>query len=411
MRRRPGVILMLAGLAIPTASWAGADEASEPSSARLIYLLPDGFRGWACVDFGVVDAPPLPREGDALVIRPRPGEVIATSDTRPNATPIRESWIESAGSRRPLPDEDRRRWIRFSDALVRDCTFFGTEDEANAAGDPAGAKEPPELAYGVSSEEREALVALYEATDGGHWTHRMGWLGLPGTECSWYGVKCRSVVDGRPTVTQLDLSENNLVGSLPESSGRLTHLERLHLYGNRLSGDLPDALMRRWLAGPLVFSGDLSLLTDVSEISFDSTSTSMLCAHHQVTLRPDGSARLLTKRCRNATRGDRRTFCDMKEGHLRPQQFARLAVLIERNGFFEMKAAHSRNVTDARFETTRVVRNGKPYRVSNYAAAAPFELWVVQTAIEGIASSVEWEKTTTRPKCPWAEDFDLPFRD
>ena len=282
---------------------------------------------------------------------------------------------------------------------------------AIATASRAGAGEASEVALGVSTEEREALVALYDATDGSHWTHRVGWLGLPGTECSWYGVKCWSVVDGRPTVTQLDLSENNLVGSLPESSGRLTHLERLHLYGNRLGGHLPDALMRRWLAGPLLFSGDLSLLTDVSEISFDSTSTSVLCAHHQVTLRPDGSARLLTKRCRNATRRDRRTFCEMKEGHLGPQQFARLAVLIERSGFFEMKAEHSRNVTDARFETTRVVRDGKPYRVSNYAAAGPFELWVVQTAIEGVASSVEWEKTTTQPECSWARDFDLPFRD
>jgi hypothetical protein len=42
--------------------------------------------------------------------------------------------------------------------------------------------------------------------------------------------------------------------------------------------------------------------------------------------------------------------------------------------------------------------------VENYAGGGPFELWVIQTAIEGVASSIEWEKTTTQPGCPkWDE--------
>lgn len=282
---------------------------------------------------------------------------------------------------------------------------------AAAASDVPGIGVPPELAQRISAEEREALVALYEATDGSHWTHRDGWLDPPGTECSWQGVSCWEDPDSPPTVTGLDLAENGLVGTLPEALGRLAGLQWLRLDDNRLGGRLPEALMRRWLAGPLSFSGDVSLLTDVSEISFDASSSSLLCAHRQMTLRPDGSVRLLTKRCRNATPADRATFCEIKEGQFWPQQFAGLAVLIEGNGFFGLQAAYSRPVTDAGFETTRVVRNGKPYQVSNYAASGPFELWVVQTAIEGIASSAHWDKTTTRPECPWAKDFVLPVRD
>ena len=38
--------------------------------------------------------------------------------------------------------------------------------------------------------ERDALVALYNSTDGANWTDNTGWLGAAGTECSWFGVAC-----------------------------------------------------------------------------------------------------------------------------------------------------------------------------------------------------------------------------
>ena len=50
----------------------------------------------------------------------------------------------------------------------------------------------------------EALVALYNGTNGASWTNRTGWLAT-NAPCSWYGVTCTS---GR--VTQLVLSNNNL---------------------------------------------------------------------------------------------------------------------------------------------------------------------------------------------------------
>ncbi|MGO9095836.1 MAG: hypothetical protein ACLQGV_11485 [Bryobacteraceae bacterium] len=74
--------------------------------------------------------------------------------------------------------------------------------------------------------------------------------------------------------------------------------------------------------------------------------------------------------------------------------------MLEKNGFFGLAGEHNRNVTHGTFENTRVTRDGKVHAVSNYADAAPVELWVVQRAIEGVAQSVEWEKTTTQPECP-----------
>ena len=38
--------------------------------------------------------------------------------------------------------------------------------------------------------ERDALIALYNSTDGDNWTDNTGWLGEAGTECSWFGVTC-----------------------------------------------------------------------------------------------------------------------------------------------------------------------------------------------------------------------------
>jgi hypothetical protein len=36
--------------------------------------------------------------------------------------------------------------------------------------------------------ERDALVALYNSTDGANWTDNTGWMGAAGTECLSFGV-------------------------------------------------------------------------------------------------------------------------------------------------------------------------------------------------------------------------------
>ena len=83
--------------------------------------------------------------------------------------------------------------------------------------------------------EREALVALYEATDGPNWTMNTNWLTDHGL--AWHGVR---VIDGH--VTELDLQANGLSGELPDALGNLSNLEYLHLGTNNLSDGIPDAL-------------------------------------------------------------------------------------------------------------------------------------------------------------------------
>ena len=87
--------------------------------------------------------------------------------------------------------------------------------------------------------DREALVALYEATNGPDWDESANWLSeLPIN--TWSGVKTNE--DGH--VTELVLSSNNLSGPLPPEIGDLVHLERLRLFRNDLSGPIPPEIGR-----------------------------------------------------------------------------------------------------------------------------------------------------------------------
>ena len=104
----------------------------------------------------------------------------------------------------------------------------------------------PTLAIGPTSAatDREALVALYNATDGPNWDDDDNWVSeAPLGE--WYGVTTND--DGR--VTSLDLSRhrlsgsrNQLSGEIPPELGSLANLISLNLSRNQLSGDIPPEL-------------------------------------------------------------------------------------------------------------------------------------------------------------------------
>ncbi len=89
--------------------------------------------------------------------------------------------------------------------------------------------------------ECQALVDLYQATNGPQWPIQGSWL-VTSTPCTtpWRGVACAG-----GHVVSLDRSTNNLdglVGPLPASLANLTELRVLKLAGNELRGPIPPAL-------------------------------------------------------------------------------------------------------------------------------------------------------------------------
>jgi len=138
----------------------------------------------------------------------------------------------------------------------------------------------------VPAWEREALIAIYNATDGENWSGYSSWtpwMGAAGTECDWWGVSCSN-----GSVTGLNLSYYNVSGFLPPELGNLSNLINLTLgieaYGStacdtdiaacaKLTGSIPPELgnltklekliiRRTQLSGPIPAElGNLTNLT------------------------------------------------------------------------------------------------------------------------------------------------------
>jgi Leucine-rich repeat (LRR) protein len=103
----------------------------------------------------------------------------------------------------------------------------------------------------IPPEERAALIALYNSTDGDNWRDNQGWktpplhtdgFAMPGTEKDWYGIICDMLHPGDERVRGIRLLFNNLTGNIPPELGNISYLEDLVLTLNQLTGNIPPEL-------------------------------------------------------------------------------------------------------------------------------------------------------------------------
>jgi Leucine-rich repeat (LRR) protein len=93
----------------------------------------------------------------------------------------------------------------------------------------------------VPESDFTALLDMYKYLNGAQWANKDYWM-QPGDVCKvWNGVKC-GLVNGVNRITELDLGDNELLGTLPESLGKADALNTLVLWKNNITGTLPDWL-------------------------------------------------------------------------------------------------------------------------------------------------------------------------
>lgn len=85
--------------------------------------------------------------------------------------------------------------------------------------------------------ERDALIALYDATNGDAWTNNTNWC-TDADLSEWYGI----YTDNNGKVSSISLSSNNLTGTIPDEIGNLEALWTLNVPYNQLTGEIPASI-------------------------------------------------------------------------------------------------------------------------------------------------------------------------
>lgn len=120
--------------------------------------------------------------------------------------------------------------MRHPSIIVLGAVLLGFASSSAAQAQPYDCANQQEIAVA----ECEALVALFQATNGTEWTKKTNWLTEAPVD-DWYGVEVKY-----DFVMDLDLSENNLSGQLPQKLDQLTNIRGLKLKRNNLTGTIPN---------------------------------------------------------------------------------------------------------------------------------------------------------------------------
>jgi len=168
---------------------------------------------------------------ESMMVTPERLHVEARS-ANTNLIPSNQIQIYGAGIQRellitPKQNESGEASI-FLTVTTPDGLTASTSFKINVSSDPL-----------IPYSEREALLSLFHQTNGYQWSITDQWIEKWGTECNWYGITC---VADRTHIEKINLSNNGLSGAIPITLSNLTYLKELDLHGNALTGELPGSI-------------------------------------------------------------------------------------------------------------------------------------------------------------------------
>jgi len=86
-------------------------------------------------------------------------------------------------------------------------------------------------------QQRYIMCVLHFATNGDFWNKKSNWLNAERSECDWYGITCDNENN---RIKRIDLSENNITGTLPNEIASLSNLVTLNMSYDDISGTIPE---------------------------------------------------------------------------------------------------------------------------------------------------------------------------
>ena len=206
------------------------------SRYRILILVPATLSAtlWAYACGDGTTAPPTPRppRQTTVAVTPETTQLTALGATVQLSAEVRDQNGQVTAGAAVTWSSSTTSIATVSGSGLVTAAGNGTVTIAASAGGASGTAE-----ITVTTSDRAALVALYQATDGQNWVSNENWL-TDAPLGEWYGVR----VDGQGQVAGLSLGSSNLSGPIPSELGMLASLTTLNLSSNSLSGQIPPEL-------------------------------------------------------------------------------------------------------------------------------------------------------------------------
>lgn len=122
----------------------------------------------------------------------------------------------------------------------------------------------------------------------------------------------------------------------------------------------------------------------IVEVRLERTACYGSCPVDEIILRSDGTATYIGK--------EHVTRLGSFQGRVDQKDFARLAELLDQQGYFALKEQYTTGISCGPSVITRVLRGRKHWIVMNYGDGGPARLWGMERAILYIADGIKWEK-------------------